>query len=240
VEQSIPSKILPDRQAAKASLMPAAASICLHAGIIALAAVTTFRVVDIPARVEISAELGYFSSEELLTSLPAAPAVTEFETPTPPVPETTVAPLIPDLTESVANLVTSTSTITSIPTSTAAPKKANSAPAKTGKTAGLSVAKSGAGGGASNARPNASANPAPRYPEFARRNGWQGIVLIRVTVTPNGRPKAVSVFRGSGYAVLDQAALESVRRWLFYPRMSGGLAVESTIEVPVTFSLRKA
>lgn len=219
--------------------MPAAASICLHAGIIALAAVTTFQVVDTPARVEISAELGDFSSEELLTSLPAAPAVTEFETPTPPVPETTVAPPIPDLTQSVANVITSTSTIASAPTATAPPKKTNPAPAKTGKTAGTSVGKGGAGGGAANARPNGSANPAPRYPEFARRNGWQGIVLIRVTVTPNGRAKVVSVFRGSGYAVLDQAALEAVRRWLFHPRMSGGLAVESTIEVPVTFSLRK-
>jgi len=220
--------------------MPAAASICLHVGIIVLAAVTTFRVVSTPARVEIIAEFGDFSSEELLSSLPAAPAVTEFETPTPPAPEAPVAPPIPDLAESVANIITSTSAIASAPTVTAPPKKTNPAPAKTGKTAGTSIAKSGAGGGASNARPNASANPAPRYPEFARRKGWQGIVLVRVTVTSSGRPKAVSVFRGSGYAVLDQSALDAVRRWLFHPRISGGLAVESIIEVPVTFSLRKA
>lgn len=221
--------------------MPAAASVFLHVGIVALAAVTTFRVIEAPARVEISAELGDFSSEELLVSLPAAPAVTEFETPPVPVAEAPVTPPVPDLTESVASIVTSTSAIASAPVAPAPPKKAAPAPAtaKASKSVGTSVAKSGTGGGASNARPNASANPAPRYPEFARRNGWQGIVLVRVTVTSNGRAKSVSVFRGSGYAILDQAALDSVRRWLFHPRMSGGLAVESTIEVPVTFSLRK-
>lgn len=219
--------------------MPATASVFLHAGIIALAAVTTFRVIETPTRVEISAELGDFSSEELLTSLPSAPAVTEFETPPVPVAEAPVTPSVPDLTESVASIVTSTSAIASPPLAPTVPKKAAPATAKASKSVGTSVAKSGTGGGASNARPNASANPAPRYPEFARRNGWQGIVLVRVTVTSNGRAKSVSVFRGSGYAILDQAALDSVRRWLFHPRMSGGLAVESTIEVPVTFSLRK-
>lgn len=94
--------------------------------------------------------------------------------------------------------------------------------------------------GGREARPLASRNAPPRYPDFARRQGWQGVVLVRVVVRPDGKVKAASLFRGSGYSVLDQAALEAVRRWLFQPKISGGLAVESTIEVPVTFSLRKA
>lgn len=86
------------------------------------------------------------------------------------------------------------------------------------------------------ARP--TSNRPPHYPELARRNGWQGLCMVRVAVDANGRPGAVSVARGSGYGILDQAALTAVRRWRFSPRIVRGVAAASTVEVPVNFSLR--
>jgi TonB family protein len=88
------------------------------------------------------------------------------------------------------------------------------------------------------ARPSARGNRPPYYPEMARRNGWQGLCMVRVSVTPEGRAASVSLARSSGHGILDQAALAAVRKWKFSPRMVRGNAVACTVEVPVNFSLR--
>lgn len=89
------------------------------------------------------------------------------------------------------------------------------------------------------ARPDTSFNPPPSYPEFARRNGWEGSVMIRASVSAEGRVLAVSVARASRYAVLDKAAERAVKSWRFRPRTVGGVAVAAVIEVPVNFTLRR-
>jgi len=88
------------------------------------------------------------------------------------------------------------------------------------------------------ARPSARGNRPPYYPEMARRNGWQGLCMVRVSVTAEGRAASVSLARSSGFGILDQAALAAVRKWKFTPRMVRGTAVACTVEVPVNFSLR--
>lgn len=89
------------------------------------------------------------------------------------------------------------------------------------------------------ARPDAPRNRPPFYPEIARRNGWSGRVLVRASVTAEGRVSSVTLHRGSGFGVLDQAALQAVRGWRFLPRTVGGRAAAAVIEVPVNFSLRR-
>jgi len=88
------------------------------------------------------------------------------------------------------------------------------------------------------ARPRASSNRPPHYPDLARRNGWQGLCMVRVNVDAAGRAASVALARSSGYGILDQAALTAVKRWKFTPRMVRGAASASTVEVPVNFSLR--
>jgi protein TonB len=73
---------------------------------------------------------------------------------------------------------------------------------------------------------------------MARRNGLQGLAMVRVSVTAEGRAASVSLARSSGHGTLDQAALAAVRKWKFSPRMVRGNAVACTVEVPVNFSLR--
>lgn len=83
----------------------------------------------------------------------------------------------------------------------------------------------------------AAGNPVPAYPRQARLKGWEGTVVLAVTVGPDGRCRSLAVARSSGFALLDRAALEAVRQWRFEPARRNGLAVEAVAEVPVTFRL---
>jgi protein TonB len=49
------------------------------------------------------------------------------------------------------------------------------------------------------------------YPAIARRKGWQGTVTLRLLIEPDGRISRLQVDRTSGYAALDQAAVESLQ-----------------------------
>ena len=77
----------------------------------------------------------------------------------------------------------------------------------------------------------------PAYPRTARRMGWEGEVVCRITISVDGKVKDVEVETGSGYAVLDQAALEAIRAWLFDPGTRGGEPAEREILHMVRFRL---
>lgn len=81
------------------------------------------------------------------------------------------------------------------------------------------------------------ANPAPRYPYMARRRGQEGRVILRVQVNAAGHAEAVSIWQSSGYRVLDDAALDAVRKWRFIPAHRAGKPVSGLVEVPVAFKL---
>lgn len=53
-----------------------------------------------------------------------------------------------------------------------------------------------------------SARQFRRYPPAAREAGWQGRVVIRIEVAEGGNPNGLRLISGSGYQVLDDAALE--------------------------------
>jgi protein TonB len=89
--------------------------------------------------------------------------------------------------------------------------------------------------------PNFSAeylhNPAPEYPPMAKRRGEQGRVLLRVTVSASGEASVVAVSQSSGYALLDQSALQAVKNWQFVPARFNNHAVVAEVTVPVRFTL---
>ena len=80
-------------------------------------------------------------------------------------------------------------------------------------------------------------NPVPEYPPMAKRRGEQGRVLLRVTVSETGEPVVVLVSQSSGYALLDQSALQAVKNWQFVPARFNNHAVASEVTVPVRFTL---
>ncbi|GKS56753.1 hypothetical protein YTPLAS18_02800 [Nitrospira sp.] len=49
------------------------------------------------------------------------------------------------------------------------------------------------------------------YPALAKINHWQGRVVIQVEVLGNGRLRNATIEQSSGYQILDEAALETVR-----------------------------
>lgn len=67
--------------------------------------------------------------------------------------------------------------------------------------------------------------------------GMEGEVLLRTRVLPNGRCDEFELVQSSGYALLDRAAMEAVRKWRFRPARRGDEQVSSRIEIPVRFRL---
>jgi TonB family protein len=81
-------------------------------------------------------------------------------------------------------------------------------------------------------------NPKPVYPLEARQKGYEGKVLLRVEVLTNGRVGKVEVAKSSGYELLDQAALEAMKRWRFIPAKRGKVPFRSWGNNVITFQLR--
>jgi len=98
----------------------------------------------------------------------------------------------------------------------------------------------GAEGTTRSASPRYRSNPRPEYPSDALRMRQEGVVMLNVQVSADGRASSVSLKRSSGVPSLDDAALEAVRRWTFEPAMQAGFPVASQVEVPVRFRLEQA
>jgi protein TonB len=118
------------------------------------------------------------------------------------------------------------------------PQQKHSAPHSVPGAAALEGAAShGAAAGPLSSHARYLNNPKPEYPEGARQMRQQGVVELNVLVGADGRPAEVGVSRSSGFPMLDTAAVQAVRRWIFEPARAGGLPVSSRVEVPVRFSL---
>jgi periplasmic protein TonB len=81
-------------------------------------------------------------------------------------------------------------------------------------------------------------NPAPEYPALSRQLHEHGLVTLRIHVTADGKPDNVLLYQGSGYARLDQAAIDVVWRWRFVPARQGREDVAGWVIVPIRFILR--
>jgi len=80
-------------------------------------------------------------------------------------------------------------------------------------------------------------NPKPVYPRMAIRRGIEGEVGLSVSVSPSGQVSRVSVSKPSGFAILDQAAIDSVKKWEFTPATRDGVPTAIVIDIPVQFRL---
>lgn len=77
----------------------------------------------------------------------------------------------------------------------------------------------------------------PLYPRMAREQGWQGKVVLRTQITADGIVKNATVQESSGFSLLDESAVQSVKSWLFEPAKNGEFAVASTVDLPIRFDL---
>jgi TonB family protein len=77
-----------------------------------------------------------------------------------------------------------------------------------------------------------------RYPPSARRQGLAGTVELEIVVRPDGRVADVKVLASSSHRLLDEAAVETVRRLPRIPAPAALQGVELRIVLPVAFDLR--
>lgn len=75
------------------------------------------------------------------------------------------------------------------------------------------------------------------YPQVAKRLRLSGSLMLKIQILKNGRVGEIEVLKGSGMRILDKAAIESVKTWLFYPATKNDRPVNSRIKVPITFKL---
>ncbi len=80
-------------------------------------------------------------------------------------------------------------------------------------------------------------NPRPPYPLVARRMGYHGKVVLDVEVLAEGTAGDVKLHQSSGYDILDNAALQTVKTWHFTPARHLGHPVTQRFLVPIKFSL---
>jgi len=81
-------------------------------------------------------------------------------------------------------------------------------------------------------------NPTPPYPREARNRGYQGEVLLRVEVLSSGKVGQIEIKRSSGYEMLDQSALSTVKQWKFIPAKRGEETVPLWVNIPIRFQIQ--
>ncbi|TWT03888.1 energy transducer TonB [Reyranella sp. CPCC 100927] len=79
--------------------------------------------------------------------------------------------------------------------------------------------------------------PFRHYPEAAKPERLNGTVLLAFVMRRDGTVLDIRVSRSSGHAVLDNEAIETVRRARPFPPVPAGLPDRVTIMVPVAFSM---
>lgn len=78
-------------------------------------------------------------------------------------------------------------------------------------------------------------NVNPVYPELAKRARAQGVVILECTISAEGTVTDVKVLRGQ--PMLDQAAIDAVRKWVYEPTQLNGIPVPVVMTVTVNFRL---
>ena len=76
----------------------------------------------------------------------------------------------------------------------------------------------------------------PVYPAIAISARIDGMVILEATIDETGVVRDVKVLRS--IPMLDQAAMDAVKKWRYTPTLLNGAAVPILLTVTVTFSLR--
>jgi protein TonB len=78
-------------------------------------------------------------------------------------------------------------------------------------------------------------NVNPEYPDIAKQARVQGVVILECTISPQGKVTDVKVLRG--IPLLDQAAIDAVKQWVYTPTLLNGVPVPVIMTVTVNFKL---
>lgn len=79
--------------------------------------------------------------------------------------------------------------------------------------------------------------PNPRYPEQARQEGINGVVVMDCVITEDGSVRDVKVVNSNAH-ILSEAAVEAVEQWTFEPATLDGIPVAIRYTLTVRFNLK--
>src|SRR5688572_23921361 len=82
--------------------------------------------------------------------------------------------------------------------------------------------------------PEAMTKVAPEYPDWARKAGTAGTVVVQALVGKDGLVKGTKVVHS--IPALDDYAVRAVKQWRFKPARAKGEPVEVWVAIPVRFS----
>jgi protein TonB len=85
-------------------------------------------------------------------------------------------------------------------------------------------------------QPTQLKNVPPVYPPIAQSARVQGVVIIEATIGADGKVKDAKVLRS--IPLLDQAALDAVKQWVFTPTLLNNVPVPVIMTVTVNFTLQ--
>jgi periplasmic protein TonB len=85
-------------------------------------------------------------------------------------------------------------------------------------------------------QPTKLKNVPPVYPPIAQSARVQGVVIIEATIGADGKVKDAKVLRS--IPLLDQAALDAVKQWVFTPTLLNNVPVPVIMTVTVNFTLQ--
>jgi protein TonB len=81
---------------------------------------------------------------------------------------------------------------------------------------------------------------APDYPPRALSRGLEGWVKVQFTITMTGTVKDPIVVDADPKNIFDDAALKSISRWRYNPKVEGGVAVERVgVQTIIRFQLEQ-
>ena len=78
--------------------------------------------------------------------------------------------------------------------------------------------------------------PFPGYSREAKKKKYQGVVLLSIVVTSEGKVAEVKVLKNPGEGLAEKA-VEGARKWRFKPAMKDGKTVTARVEAEVSFRL---
>ncbi|MCM8782811.1 MAG: TonB family protein, partial [Candidatus Omnitrophica bacterium] len=74
------------------------------------------------------------------------------------------------------------------------------------------------------------------YPLQAKKAGWEGVVVLNISILKNGRLKDIYVKESCGYKILDESAVNAVKKAEPFPYLPKELGLEElNIEIPVIY-----
>ncbi len=79
----------------------------------------------------------------------------------------------------------------------------------------------------------------PPYPQVARKRGWEGTVVVRLTVNKEGFAERITTQKSSGFPSLDESATQAVKTWRFDPAKDGEFPIPVTVDLPIRFDLEE-